>query len=83
MHKGNVIVDKMVLLMEGMDKKVFPGLHGLEEDLDILQGSQEDMETHHMQTMMLQLNKNTLLVPLRMEMQVLFVELVLLVMCFL
>ena len=69
--------------MEGMDKKVFPGLHGLEEDLDIWQGSQEDMGTHHTQKMMLQLNKNTLLVPLRMEMQVLFVGLVLQVMCYL
>ena len=63
----NVIKGRMELRREGMDKKVFPGLHGLEEDLDIWQGNQEDKEKPHKPKTMPLLNKSILKVQLWKE----------------
>ena len=63
----NVIMGKMVLPREGMDKKVFLGLHVQVGDLDIWQGNQEDKEKPHKPKTMPLLNRSILKVQLWKE----------------
>ena len=63
----NVIMGKMEWPREGMDKRVFLGLHVQVGDLDIWQGNQEDKEKRHKPKTMPLLNKSILKVQLWKE----------------
>ena len=63
----NVIKGRMELPREGMDKKVFLGLHVQVGDLDIWQGNQEDKEKLHKPKTMPLLNRSILKVQLWKE----------------